>query len=485
MKGAQSEITDLVFKTLGGFAINQGAGFVFRKIGLADLLNPDPTQVKLEEIRQQLVLVSNQITTVQASVDQISRDLQQLKLDQAYSNVQAPIANTQYVFNYSFVPVLNAAIAVQKATPAAREAAIKTLDEKKADFLADFNSYQLGSAGSLIHNALSPNGVSTSIINAYGRVLMANDRFVTTQQSEVLADLATVFTEYEALAVWMKAEYTAAKNPDLLPGLITTEIDGWHTTETGSMPPVIPDDAVVDLGAIASTTTSTANRPMWVPQRQAAANTGNLPAFTWRPGDTTDARGVDQALARLNTSAPGGFTDWRTPTKTQVAALFSGFVRGHAPSLTTFNPAWRGYNNFQSFVWTSDQVSQSVECGQAPVFGDVPFVWNRKYQSYSGYWLNNAQPTNYNTLIWAPFPKLAARADGWSSNISEANAYKNCDAYAQSAFGSARGALLATRSTGTVEYFTQHLPPTPPTGGANGGANGGPRSGHHGRPGGR
>jgi hypothetical protein len=111
----------------------------------------------------------------------------------------------------------------------------------------------------------------------------------------------------------------------------------------------------------------------------------------------------------------------------------------------------------------------------------VPFVWTRKYQSYSGYWLNNAQPTNFNTLIWEAFPKLAARADGWSSNISEANAYKSCDAYAQSAFGSARGALLATRSTGTVEYFTQHLPPTAPTGGTNGG----PGSGHHGRPWGR
>jgi hypothetical protein len=184
---------------------------------------------------------------------------------------------------------------------------------------------------------------------------------VTAQQSKVLADLATVFTEYEALALWMKAEYTAAKNPDLLPGLITTEIDGWHAAEQASMPPAIPDDAVVDLGTIASTTTSTAGKPMWIPQRQAAANSGNFPAFTWRPGDTTDARGVDQALARLNTSAPGAFTDWRVPTKAQAATLFSGFVKGHAPTLTTFNSAWQGYDNFQSFLWTSDQVSQVPE----------------------------------------------------------------------------------------------------------------------------
>ena len=43
------------------------AGFIFRRIGLADLLNPDPTQEKLAAISQQLAQVSAQIVTVQAS----------------------------------------------------------------------------------------------------------------------------------------------------------------------------------------------------------------------------------------------------------------------------------------------------------------------------------------------------------------------------------------------------------------------------------
>mgnify|MGYP000290364547 CR=1 FL=1 len=55
--------------------------------------------------------------------------------------------------------------------------------------------------------------------------------------------------------------------------------------------------------------------------------------------------------------------------------------------------------------------------------------------------------------------ELDARATLWSANIRQTAAYANCDTYAQNALGGGRGALLATRDTGNVEYFAQHLPP--------------------------
>jgi hypothetical protein len=89
-----------------------------------------------------------------------------------------------------------------------------------------------------------------------------------------------------------------------------------------------------------------------------------------------------------------------------------------------------------------------------------------------GLWLNNAQPTNYNEMVWAPFPKLAARVPSWSSNISPVDAYNNCDAYAQVELGGGQGGLLATRDTGSVEYLAQRRP--------NGASDSGPNHGSHG-----
>jgi hypothetical protein len=458
--GTADPIVDFVAKTLGGFALNKGAGFIFKRIGLEDWLSPDPTQGKLDAISGQLAQVSTQLVTVQDSVNQISRDLAQLTLNGAYDNIKGPIANTQYVYNYTFLPVFNAAVAVQAATPADRAPLLDVLQTKRNDFLAAFDHYQIGSASSLIHGALTPSGVSTSIVDAYGRVLMANNRFPTVAQSNTLAALYTVFAEQEALAVWMKAEYTAAKNPDLLEKLIITEVIGWPVYERLSMPSRIPNDAVIDLGPNSATITGSTKRPMWLPQRQAAVAT-SVPAFSWRVGDTTSTNGVEQALIRLNTTAPGAFSDWRAPSRAEVTALFSAFVRGHAPRLDTFNPAWQSYNQFQSFLWTSDVVNQQVECGRKTTQGEFPVtdVFTRTYPTHVGLWLNNSQPTNYNELVWAPFPKLEARAPLWSANILPADAYKNCDTYAQTALGGGRGALLATRSTGDTEYFAQHIPP--------------------------
>jgi hypothetical protein len=472
--GTLDPVLDLVVKTLGGFAINQGAGFLMKRTGLAGWLNPDPTQEKLDALQGQIAQVSTQLVTVQASVDQISRDLQQVQLNQAYNAIATPIFHTRYVFDYAYRPLFDAAVAAQNATPSTQAAKVAVLNDKKAEFLAAFDSYQLGPASMQIHDALTVNGVSTSLLDAYGRVIMANTRFVNATHSDTLARLQTVFAEYEALAVWMKAEATAARNPDLLAKLVDTEVIGWPDEERNSMPPRIPADTVIDLGPNAATISSTAGRPMWVPQRQPAPGV-SIPSFSWRVADATVPNGVDQALARLNAANTAGFSDWRAPTRAEMAALFSGFVRGKAPRLDTFNPAWSFYNQLQDFVWTSDLVNQSVECGRKTTAGEYPVtdVFTRTYATHSGLWLNNSQPTNYNELVWAPFPKLDARAPGWSSNILPADAYKNCDTYAQNALGGGRGALLATRSTGTVEYFALHRPPGAPSGGEPGGSHGG------------
>lgn len=471
--GADSTATD-VAKMLGQLALKQGAGFIFKQIGLDDWLSPDPTQGKLDALKVQIAQVSAQLVTLQASVDQISRDLQQLNLSQAYYNIKAPIDNTQYVFKYAFLPVFNAAVDAQNATPATRDAKLAILADKKDDFLKAFNSYQLGSASTQIHDALMPNGVSTSIVDAYGRVLMANNRFVTAKDSKTLADLYTVFREQEALAVWMKAEYTAAKNPDLLGELIDTEVTAWQQEEELSLPPQIPDDAAIDLGPTAATRTRTSRRPMWLPQREAWKK-GAFPTFNWRVGDSTSPNGVEQALVRLNTTAPGGFDDWQAPTRAEVTTLLSDFVKGHAPRLAVANPAWQSWEQFQTFVWVSDQVDQKVECGQKTShYSEVPVtdVFTRSYPTHVGLWLNNAQPTNYNEMVWAPFPKLAARVPSWSSNISPVDAYNNCDAYAQVELGGGQGGLLATRDTGSVEYLAQRRP--------NGASDSGPSHGSHG-----
>ena len=466
--GAESMET-FIAKTLGGFALKQGAGFIFKQIGLDDWLSADPTQGKLDALKVQIAQVSTQLVTVQASVDQISRDLQQVQLSQAYNNIKVPMFNTQYVFNYAFRPVFNAAVDAQNASPSTQAAKLAILADKKAEFIKAFNSYQIGSASSQIHDALMPNGVSTSIVDAYGRVLMANNRFATANDSKTLSALFSVFAEQEALAVWMKAEYTAATNPDLLGQLIDTEVTGWQRDEEMSLPPSIPNDAVVDLGPTAATRTGTSQRPMWIPQR-VASRQGAAPTFSWPVGDSTTPNGVDQALVRLNAAAPGGFSDWHAPSKADVTALLSAYVRGRAPSFETVNPAWRTWEMFQTFVWVSDRVDQTVACGQrTSIFAEVPVTdyFTRTYPTHSGLWLTNSQPTHWNEMVWAPFPKLDARAPGWSSKILPADAYRNCDTYAKDVLGDGLGGLVATRSTGAVEYFAQRRPNGAPIGGPN------------------
>jgi hypothetical protein len=159
-------------------------GFLFNQIGLGDLT--DPTGGGLKSLQSQLNDISNQITTLQNSVQEMDTELAQIHLTQLTGPLQADITSIQSLYMDDFAPVLRD---LQKyvgealtdpvcATGSACGKAKKAFDEDLAQFTKNQSTTANEKLNIDIHNGLIPvNGDSVMI--AYGRVLMKGSGFLT------------------------------------------------------------------------------------------------------------------------------------------------------------------------------------------------------------------------------------------------------------------------------------------------------------------
>jgi hypothetical protein len=347
-KGATAALTatDLA-KTIAEMAGKEAGkelgGFLFNQIGLGVLT--DPTSGDLQALKSQLDIISGQITTLQNSVQEMDAELAQIHLTQFTEPLTADRTSIESLYMDDFQPVLKD---LQKyveealADPACQaktacDKAKAAFDEDLAHFIQNASTTTSEKLNIDIHDHLMPANGDSALI-AYGKVLMKGSGFLTSADSDKLLAFYRYWSGYEALAMWMKAEYRwtvlatrdggAADFSDLVRKQISgqpcqapqTGLCGFFDLEQKQLPPAIPKDALIALPANTTARTTTLGQPMWLWNARVGPNA------IWDPTKPDTANhSVPLALTTLNTTSAGiGFTDWRVPSPQDLNGLFAG-----------------------------------------------------------------------------------------------------------------------------------------------------------------
>jgi hypothetical protein len=391
--GGLADIANFVKDTLLGFAISQAAGFAMNKVGLADLL--DPSGDELAALQRQLNEISNQLNKLSLAVQEISGELSELKNQGYVFQLGDAVNNIQTLYKtYYRVAIQDLAtyVATRKdvADPSACdvgepvEGATDPLNicrrarnnyfKLRDQFFAQAGTLFGANLNTSIHNMLMPGPTKDSALTAFGDILRkggGSTGFLTSADSDRLFAYARYWSEYEALAVWMKAEWQSTRlcplapdcvpqSPDQFKEFLDEEVFGYFGDELKALPPRIPDNVAIVLPIEKTQRGSTVNLPMWIWDGTIGGNLQwdpSKPAGTaLLPPDCIQFRqthsiscAVDAALNTLNATVPGGgfkfgggFTDWRVPSKADLDALFAGRYLGTQPPPQTLRDLFLG-----------------------------------------------------------------------------------------------------------------------------------------------
>jgi uncharacterized protein YjbI with pentapeptide repeats len=425
-------------------SVMRGFGFLFSALGL-DGRSPD--SAVLQELKDQLQNISDQIVIVQASIDTLNANVLQNGLDSQLIGLRTQTRTVKDVFDTAFRPVLIDVIALDKArkngTQTDIDAAVEKLKRSRAAFVSRFDTRGVGETPGNIHDALVP-GSATSILAAMGKVLLTQRRYLTTQTSRDIRTLFDGLRQWEALAAYMRMERYIPTDPNAPDAwdtheLVRKEHLANSVLEFRYLPPMLPRDVVIDAGPVSTLRTSTNNVQMFLP----ASDLGDLRS---RPGLTT-GNPIDAARNKVNVEFRATFGDWQVPSQPALSGLLGGFApaAGSTPNaylsaLNTTSPAWQAIAKTPwQLIWSSNVVDQPVRCSGLvagrTVFQTVTFP------------SNTAVSVGTPTPVWSPRPKLDTERQSSSSDPAGV-----CRAYGESQFASANASarFMASRTTGTM-----------------------------------
>jgi uncharacterized protein YjbI with pentapeptide repeats len=439
------DIAKFVGEKALGAAAGKAFGFVFSALGLD---GGSPDAAALRAIQVQLENISQQLVTVQKSIDTLNTNVLQNGLDAQLIGLRTQANAVKDFYDTKFLPVLNDAIALADAkakndTTAIDQAKSKLfIDRLSFDLTFDFSG--LGGIPQNFHDALVP-GAATSVLSAMGKVLLSQRRYLTSDVSTAIRTLYRALADQEALAAWMRLERAVPADPTPPHAFDTFELVRKQylanvVEEYRYLPPMIPAGVVIDAGPVATLRTSTSNVTMWRP----ASDLGDVRS---RPGGAA-APTIEGALGTLNAQYRGNFNDWKVPSQSaETSGLLGDFnpkvsksANDYLSALDPNSPVWQVIATTPwRFMWSSDTVTQSVRCSGLvagrTVFQTVTFP------------SNTAVSTSTATPVWAPRPKLDTERQTRSSDPAGA-----CRTYGESMFAGADASarVMVMRSTGTM-----------------------------------
>ena len=513
---------------LAGRAVNMAFDAFSKAVGLDKIL-PETDAAKavrlLEGIKGQLDDISERIDQLSSSVGQLISEERQYHLDSALSTLCSITTKQQVLFEQQYVPLVRAGTALVEIlagpNPQAADQAqgANTLSPRvkferlRADFIRVYESKQLDLEAGIkeIHAALVPGSLQTSVLAAYGQVLMSK-RFLTRDDSERLRSLYSDLADAAALSSWMAAEFRASspESDEALLNVFKTFVHN-RDEELESLPLMIPPAVVIDLGQVNATTAN--GKPVWFPPEEED--------LAWLPsnknwgidgiddvGKVIDGLNDPKALGRVRGSG------WAVPTKAQMTALLSDgciadpanpakttggacknavgpktgtTVAGYLQRLQPDDSTWQqlfcqsgpardcapgvgpapGGQPPHAFIWTSEAIGQKMKCGWTII---PPAQSSRWYATYSGF------RTLATGASQGLFPPLPEKAPGYGLQ-NESIAHNMCNAYFTELTRGApnrkvppspwvSGILLATRNTGAddlnpnngIDYMAQRTP---------------------------
>jgi hypothetical protein len=402
---ASGGINNSIANAVAGMAAKSAAGFLLNKVGLGALV--DGTQANFAAVQTRLDGISTQITALQKSVDAINGELQAVELHQYTIPLEGYVNTITTLYDNKFKPTVvaainyahedRAAIADGKtcADVQACSDALTALDYHRKLFFDAESAVSNEELNLDIHKLLMPDTTRDSALISFGKFLMAgvgSTGFLTSADSDRLFAFYDYFSEYEALAVWMEAEYGAVVLQDQpqtfidflyknisgpCPAPKESERCGYFDLERRQLPARIPADTVISLPANSTSRTTTQNQSMWLWDAKLGLNQ------QWDPSKPGPGN-VSTAIQTIRTTAVDGFSDWQVPSKQSWDGLFTGRATTFASNGTrpytgiTFlsailpNTAVSPIRILQAgfldanhpYVWTNDVRQGKVACVQ-------------------------------------------------------------------------------------------------------------------------
>ena len=482
-----TNIGGAIAEALAKMAVDQLGGFVLSQLGLSELL--DPNTQRFNELESQLSDISNQIRTLQNSVGQISNELNVIKSNQFIIPLDGYVTHVQDYYFRDFKPMLNELetyVAAERALAAGQtcdddatcKKARKNFNDDQKVFLDNASAHS--DDNSQIHRLLVPGSNGGSALKAFGEYLMAgpgSTGFLTAADSDRVFKIYHYFAEWEAVATWMKAEYEAfhyTDQPANFADFVDQEVTGFQKSEFDALPDPIPPGTVISLPVLPGDRTTALNRPMWIWDWTVEAG------LTWDPSKpATQPKSVPNALTTLNTTKAGsGFSDWRVPSRSDFAGLFTGqSTRFKDDTVSQFLDAILPHDsperllkldNFSDrYLWTSDAAGTSNDATCALSSSDRVTISG---YAHTGIWFGNlltadpySYPLDYIPALVTPLtlkPVTITPPGGmtrdqriqWCRDDAARQVTAAIDTGADYLYHK-RAHLIATRSTGTERFM--------------------------------
>lgn len=483
-------------EAVAGHILDLGIGAVTNLIGLEGDPNAE-VLAKLDQIKLQLDNIESRLKDVQGALTDLLKKFDEKDFQDRMGRICSAMIDQERLYRVYYVPMVQAAVALGDAKSSTPPTADKVPD--KCDFIdpdtkkcptpqrlaeltrkgfVDYyttNARVLSKQVSDLHLALMPRSEPGSVLTSLGAILL-HSRFLTHSQSEKLRGLYDQIRNTDALASWMLVEFDASQPGNAWVHDAQSYLTN-ATNEEGALPPIIPDDALIDLGTQApqAPATATTNKPMWQP--------ASPDDKAWFPGygGVPQVTAVDNTISALNAS--GGFRDWKVPSKAQLLRLTQdcsknpcsgsnlpsgsniyAYLRDLDPNSALWQTVFCNQSNASltcanapahRFVWSSDTGAEHLRCGYTIIPASEA---SRFYPERIGMLMAAKDPANANS--WERIPKLPDKVPGYGLQDPRIS-YPLCDSYTTARLQDRTnwGVVFATRTTEPAQTVGTSNPP--------------------------
>jgi hypothetical protein len=237
---------------------SQAFSFVMNRLGLAQA---DPTAEQLRAISVQLTQIDGRLVALQDSLNELRERVDQNAFNGEMKDFELYRNNVDSINRDGMRGLARAAENLAKvmsgvATPEEIEKAKDCLEQRKQRFVQLLNTTSAGTNLANMTRHLDGRMGKETLVDAYGRLLLNNNRYLSSEQSLALRRFYDYLEQYQALAATQRAEWKVA-NRDPVYDIRAVNAEffneegprlGSIQTQRAALPEPIPQGVLIDRG---------------------------------------------------------------------------------------------------------------------------------------------------------------------------------------------------------------------------------------------
>ena len=236
----------------------QAFSFVMNRLGLAQV---DPTTEQLRAISVQLTQIDGKLVVLQDTLNELRQRVDQTAFTREMLDFEKYTHNVDSINRDGMRGLARAAenlanVMSGAATPEELEKAKDCLEDRKKRFVQLLNDTSAGTNLANMTGHLNRRLGKETLVDAYGRLLLNNNRYLSSEHSLALRRFYDYLEQYQALAATQRAEWKVA-NRDPVDDIRAGNAEffneegpklGSIQTQRAALPEPIPQGVLVDRG---------------------------------------------------------------------------------------------------------------------------------------------------------------------------------------------------------------------------------------------